>query len=283
MRKFALLLAHLQTLEIATKESVIRPGSARRDVLELAHCSDYLDRFISGQLSDKEIRRLGLPWSKELLKRTLISPNGTLLTANMAIKHGLACHLAGGTHHAHYDFASGYCVLNDLAIAALTLLRQGKIKRALIFDCDVHQGDGTATILADTDEITTCSIHCEKNFPHRKATSNIDVEVAPQTADKAYLHIVGETLLHALSVSQPDLVIFDAGVDVYENDPLGMLNISVEGIRRRDAMVIKTIRDRGIPLATVIGGGYDKDQTALAQRHAIVVEEAFAYQNSEPR
>lgn len=281
MQKFALLLAHLQTLGIATKESVIRPGTTRRDVLELAHCSDYLQRFISGKLSDKEVRRMGLPWSIDLVKRTLISPNGTLLTANLAMKNGLACHLAGGTHHAHYDFASGYCILNDLAITALTLLRQGKIKRALIFDCDVHQGDGTATILENTPEITTCSIHCEKNFPHRKATSNIDIEVAPQTADNEYLHIVKETLNHALRVSQPDLVIYDAGVDIYEHDPLGLLNISVEGIRQRDAIVIKTVRDKAIPLATVIGGGYDKNQHALAQRHAIVIEEAFAYQKNQ--
>jgi acetoin utilization deacetylase AcuC-like enzyme len=277
MQKFALLLEHLQTLGIASADNVYRPGKARLDLLELAHCPNYLNKFISGRLSDKEVRRMGLPWSEGLVRRTLISPNGTFLTASLALRNGLACHLAGGTHHAHYDFASGYCILNDLAIAALALVRQSKVKRVLIFDCDVHQGDGTATILQDVAEITTCSIHCEKNFPHRKAVSDIDVEVKKGVGDQEYLNIVTDTLNRALNRSQPDLVIFDAGVDVFEDDPLGMLNISLEGIRAREAMVIKTVRNLGIPLATVIGGGYDKDQAALARRHAIVVEEAHRY------
>jgi acetoin utilization deacetylase AcuC-like enzyme len=277
MQKFGLLLEHLQTLGIASADNVYRPGKARLDLLELAHCPNYLNKFISGRLSDKEVRRMGLPWSEGLVRRTLISPNGTFLTASLALRNGLACHLAGGTHHAHYDFASGYCILNDLAIAALALVRQSKVKRVLIFDCDVHQGDGTATILQDVAEITTCSIHCEKNFPHRKAVSDIDVEVKKGVGDQEYLNIVTDTLNRALNRSQPDLVIFDAGVDVFEDDPLGMLNISLEGIRAREAMVIKTVRDLGIPLATVIGGGYDKDQAALARRHAIVVEEAHRY------
>jgi acetoin utilization deacetylase AcuC-like enzyme len=277
MQKFALLLEHLQKQGIAKADNVYRPGKARLDLLELAHCPEYLNNFINGSLSDKEVRRMGLPWSEGLVKRTLISPNGTLLTASLALRSGLACHLAGGTHHAHYDFASGYCILNDLAIAALALVRQAKVQRVLIFDCDVHQGDGTATILQDVAEITTCSIHCEKNFPQRKANSDIDVEVKKGVGDQEYLDIVADTLARALDSSQPDLVIFDAGVDVFEDDPLGMLNISLDGIRAREAMVIKTVRDLGIPLATVIGGGYDKNQAALARRHAIVVEEAHRY------
>lgn len=279
MQKFALLVRHLKKSGIANDSNLLRPGKARKDVLELAHCPEYLDRFISGRLSDKEVRRMGLPWSEGLVRRSLISPNGTLLTASLALKQGIACHLAGGTHHAHFDFASGYCILNDLAIAALALLHQGKIKRALIFDCDVHQGDGTATILKQTPAITTCSIHCEKNFPQRKAVSDIDIEVAPHTGDDEYLSLLKSSLETAIETSKPDLVIYDAGVDIYQHDPLGLLNISLAGIRARDALVINTVRKLNIPLATVIGGGYDKDQQALAERHAIVVEEAFAYIN----
>lgn len=279
MRKFELLLEHLQKQGIATDTNTFRPGKARQDLLELAHCPDYLTRFISGQLNEKEIRRMGLPWSTDLVKRTLIAPNGTFLTAGLALRHGLACHLAGGTHHAHRDFASGYCILNDLAIASLALLRQAKVNRILIFDCDVHQGDGTATILQNVPEVTTCSIHCEKNFPQRKAKSDIDIDLPKGVNDQEYLRIVDDTLDHALDVSRPDLVIFDAGVDVYEHDPLGMLNISLEGIRAREAMVINNVRSLNIPLATVIGGGYDKDQSALARRHAMVVEEAYKYLN----
>jgi len=274
MQKFRLLSRYLCEQGIATDRNIFRPGKVRHDVLELAHCPDYLHRFINGELTAKELRRLGLPWSEGLVKRSLISPNGTLMTASLALKYGLACHLAGGTHHAHWDFGSGYCALNDLAIAALCVLRQGKAKRVLIFDCDVHQGDGTAVILADVPEIMTCSIHCEKNFPQRKAISDLDINVPAQTEDDDYLGFVQSALLGSLAQHQPDLVIYDAGVDVFKDDPLGLLNISLAGIRDRDALVINTVRNAGVPLATVIGGGYDHDEMALAKRHAIVVEEA---------
>ena len=274
MQKFRYLVEYLSEQGIATTNNIYRPSRVRTDVLELAHCPKYLKRFTEGELCDHELRRLGLPWSAGLVKRSLISPNGTLLTASLALRSGIACHLAGGTHHAHWDFGSGYCALNDLAVAALCLLRQGKVERVLIFDCDVHQGDGTATILANVPDIFTCSIHCEKNFPQRKATSDLDVNVPIKTCDKEYLEIVERSLDSALDLAQPDLVIYDAGVDVFEDDPLGMLNVSIDGIRQRDAHVINTVRAAGIPIATVIGGGYDKDELALAARHAIVVEEA---------
>jgi len=190
MQKFRYLVDALQAQGIATQDNLLRPGKARIDLLELAHCPNYIQRFIQGQLNAAEVRRLGLPWSEELVKRTLISPNGTLLTASLALEHGIACHLAGGTHHAHHDFASGYCIMNDLAIASLALLKQGKVKRVLIFDCDVHQGDGTAAILAEVPEIMTCSVHCEKNFPQRKAQSDLDINVAPGVGDEDYLSLV---------------------------------------------------------------------------------------------
>ncbi len=274
MQKFRLLVEFLRHKGIVNSSNLIRPGKARSDVLGLAHSAAYLERFISGALSPKEIRRLGLPWSNELVTRTLISPNGTLLTAQLALKYGVACHLAGGTHHAHYDFASGYCILNDLAVASKTILAQGKAKRILIFDCDVHQGDGTAAILNNEPSITTCSIHCEKNFPARKQRSDIDVGVAEGLSDTAYLMVVKKTLDKAISESDPDLILYDAGVDVYEYDPLGLLNISLSGLRARESLVLETALSQGIPIATVIGGGYDHDQSALATRHAIVVEEA---------
>lgn len=274
MQKFRLLHDHLIELGIATKENVFRPSKARQDALELAHCPSYLSRFINNELTAKEIRRLGLPWSQGLVERTLISPNGTLLTAQLALRRGVACHLAGGTHHAHYDFGSGYCVLNDLAITALVLLAQKKVKRLLIFDCDVHQGDGTAAILSNEPRAITCSIHCEKNFPARKQTSDIDVEVPPGQGDQDYLTLVSTTLDKAIVQHQPELILYDAGVDIFADDPLGMLNVSLDGIRQRDALVLDRAMSAGIPIATVIGGGYDSDELALAKRHAIVVEEA---------
>ncbi|NTS76341.1 histone deacetylase [Catenovulum sp. SM1970] len=275
MEKFDLLHRYLMQKGLATKENTLRPGTAKFELLAMAHDKTYLDKFINNQLTAKELRRMGLPWSEGLVKRTLISPNGTFLTAQLALKKGIACHLAGGTHHAHYDFGSGFCILNDLAIAARAIVAQGKAKKILIFDCDVHQGDGTAAILKDDDAIFTCSVHCDKNFPARKAVSDLDVEVVRGTTDDDYLQIVEDTLTGLLEQLQPDLVIYDAGVDIYEHDPLGLINISKAGIRNRDNMVLSHCQQRNIPVATVIGGGYDDDREALAQRHALVVEEAF--------
>ena len=274
MQKFAHLVDYLEQQHIFTHDDVYRPGSIKLDALQLAHDEVYVERFINGQQTLKEIRRMGLPWSEGLVKRTLISPNGTMLATRLALHHGIACHLAGGTHHAFRDFASGYCIFNDMAVAALNAERMGLARRILIFDCDVHQGDGTASILHNEPNIITCSIHCEKNFPFRKANSDIDVGVRVGMHDEAYLQTVQQTLERALALSQPDLLIYDAGVDVYEHDPLGMLNISLAGIRARDALVIDTALKNQIPIVTVIGGGYDDDQFALARRHAIVVEEA---------
>lgn len=217
---------------------------------------------------------MGLPWSEGLLARTLISPNGTLLAASLALNNGVACHLAGGTHHAHRDFASGFCILNDLAIASLTLLHLGRVQRVLIFDCDVHQGDGTASILENEPCIFTCSIHCEKNFPVRKAKSDLDIGLKPGLKDDEYLAVVDSTFQRLLSDVEPDLVIYDAGVDIYSEDPLGLLSISELGIRERDRLVLTKCKEKGVPVVTVIGGGYDDDRQALAKRHAIVVEEA---------
>ena len=167
MEKFALLTDFCHAKNFIRSNNLFRPGRARRELLEVAHCTDYLHRFMNNQQSSAEQRRMGLPWSKELLARSLISPNGTFLTAQLALQNGIACHLAGGTHHAHYDFASGFCILNDLAITAKALLAQKKVHKLVIFDCDVHQGDGTAAILANEPRAFTCSLHCEKNFiPH---------------------------------------------------------------------------------------------------------------------
>lgn len=274
MQKFKLLHQHLKNQGIATPTNTFRPGTAKLSLLSQAHCPEYLKRFIHNQMTAKEVRRMGLPWSQGLLRRTLISPVGTLYTAHLALEHGMACHLAGGTHHAHYDFASGFCILNDLAITAKTLKASGKVQRILIFDVDVHQGDGTARILADDDDLFTCSIHCEKNFPARKASSNLDVNLPIKMTDQAYLTVIEQTLQQAIELSQPDLVIYDAGVDVYAHDPLGLINISLDGIKQRDRLVLQTCLQQQLPVATVIGGGYDKDEIALSQRHAIVTEQA---------
>lgn len=280
MEKFALLSKYCHEKKFIQKNNVFRPGKAKRELLEIAHCSDYLSRFINNQQSKAEQRRMGLPWSKELLRRSLISPNGTFLTAQLALQNGIACHLAGGTHHAHFNFASGFCIINDLAITAKALLAQHKVNSVVIFDCDVHQGDGTATILENESRAFTCSIHCKKNFPVRKAKSDLDVELPVEITEQEYLTTVAETLLKVIEQQQPDLILYDAGVDIFIDDPLGLLSISGDGISRREEIVLEICKENNIAVATVIGGGYDNDQEALAKRHGKVIEAAYKIYNA---
>jgi acetoin utilization deacetylase AcuC-like enzyme len=278
MEKFARLHGYLRGLGIAHGDNEFRPGRAKAALLGQAHCPQYVSDIVTGTLNQKAQRRLGLPWSEGLVKRTCIAPMGTLLTAQLALKQGLACHLAGGTHHAHYDFGSGFCIFNDLAFAAKQLLASDAVERLLIFDCDVHQGDGTAAMLADEPRAFTCSIHCEKNFPVRKQKSDLDVGLPLGMTDRDYLDTVFETLEALLDTVRPQLVLYDAGVDIFEHDPLGRLCITEQGIADRDRGVIERCRRRGIAVATVIGGGYDDDREALARRHGIVIEQAFELQ-----
>jgi acetoin utilization deacetylase AcuC-like enzyme len=276
MEKFGLLETICRERGWLSDKNYFRPGRAKIELLEQGHCSDYLSRFMHNQQSKQERRAMGLPWSEGLRKRSLISPNGTFLTAQLALKHGIACHLAGGTHHAHYDFASGFCILNDLAITAKALLAQKKVAKVLIFDCDVHQGDGTASILADEPRAFTCSIHCEKNFPVNKARSDLDIGLAVSTSEQDYLTIVESTLQQLIAEQQPDVIIYDAGVDVFDADPLGLLCISETSIKARELIVLNLCKQACIPVATVIGGGYDNNRLALAKRHSLVVEAAHA-------
>ncbi|WP_372971184.1 histone deacetylase [Marinobacter sp.] len=274
MEKFGLLANYMRSTGLLTPANSFRPAPCRQAWLTRTHCPAYLARFAGNQLSARETRQMNLPWSKGLVRRTFLAPSGTILTAQLALEHGIACHLAGGTHHAHFDYAAGFCILNDLAIAANVLLRQDGIERVLIFDVDVHQGDGTAALLADEPGAFTCSIHCERNYPFQKKVSDLDVALPDGMGNEDYLAVVSETLQQALALSRPDIVLYDAGVDVFEGDPLGRLNISEAGIRQRDHQVLSELKRRRIPVATVIGGGYDDDRTKLARRHGIVVEEA---------
>ncbi len=268
MEKFRLLRDHLVACGMTTDQALLRPELCSPEHLALAHDRAYVERYCTGDMSREELRRLGLPWSPPLARRTVRAVGGSLLAAELALEHGLACHLAGGTHHAHFDHASGFCIFNDLAIMALSLLASGRVGRVLIFDCDVHQGDGTARILEQVPDAVTVSLHCEKNFPARKARSDWDIGLAPGLGDADYLKVVDDTLNYLLPLYQPDLVIYDAGVDVHRDDALGLLNLTDEGLAMRDSAVIEHCLGRDIPVVGVIGGGYDKDRALLARRHA---------------
>jgi acetoin utilization deacetylase AcuC-like enzyme len=270
MEKFRLLRDHLVESGLCRDADLHRPQPCPDDVLALAHCPDYIHRYNSGELSYEEQRRLGLPWTPELALRTVRAVGGSLLAAELALKHGLACHLAGGTHHAHYDQPAGFCIFNDLAVISHYLLQSGKAQRVLIYDCDVHQGDGTARLLEHTPDAVTVSLHCATNYPARKASSDWDIALPKGTGDSEYLHVVNDSLSYLLALYQPDIVLYDAGVDVHQNDALGYLNLSDAGIAARDSAVMNHCLDRDIPVVGVIGGGYDKDRHALARRHGIL-------------
>ncbi|MCQ8882539.1 histone deacetylase [Pseudoalteromonas shioyasakiensis] len=276
MSKFAYLYEHVQSLGLIN-DNLTQPVLGTPEPLELVHCENYINDLWHNRLDEKAMRRIGLPWSKELMARTFTAPLGTLQAARLALKHGIACHLAGGTHHAHTDFGSGYCMVNDLAFTSETLIKSGEVTNILIFDLDVHQGDGTAAMLEHQPYAYTCSIHCEKNFPFRKSSSDLDISLAPNVADSEYLGVVDDTLSYLLNTLNPDLVLYDAGVDVWQQDGLGKLDISWQGIEQRDHLVFKRCLERNVPVATVIGGGYDKDHRRLAARHGIVVEQAARF------
>lgn len=274
MSKFRRLYEYCVAQQLISRHNHFTPTAATLDQLAVVHERQYLQHLQQQTMDPKQWRRIGLPWSEGLIERTFTAPNGTLLTAKLALEYGMACHLAGGTHHAHYNFGSGFCLINDLAYTAKTLLKHGDIKRALIFDLDVHQGDGTAAILSDEPALFTCSIHCEKNFPFRKSNSDLDIGLEKGLNNEGYLSVVENTLLELLDRVQPDIVLFDAGIDVWQHDELGYLEITQAGIEERDRIVFEHCLQRHIPVLSVIGGGYDNDHQRLAQRHASVIETA---------
>ncbi|WP_197414251.1 histone deacetylase [Lacimicrobium alkaliphilum] len=235
--------------------------------LKAHFCPDYLSGLLAGTLEPKAMRRIGFPWSEQLIRRTLTAVAGTCLTARLALEHGKALNLTGGYHHAFADFGSGFCMLNDLYLAARTMLETAEIDKVLIVDCDVHQGDGTAKLAENNPDIITLSLHGEKNFPHRKQISDMDFPLPKGTGDDDYLDTLDSALSLAFNLHRPDAVIYDAGVDVHINDDLGHLHISTAGIYRRDKLVFERCEKAGLPVAAVIGGGYQRDIVALTEVH----------------
>lgn len=270
MPKFRLLRDHLVDSGLVRDAALHRPEVCPPEVLALAHCPAYIERYASGELSHADQRRLGLPWTPDLARRTVRAVGGSLLTAELALKHGMACHLAGGTHHAHFDEPSGFCIYNDLAVVARYLLESGRVGRVLIYDCDVHQGDGTARLLENVPDAITVSLHCGKNFPARKAKSDWDIDLPKGMGDADYLKVVEDSLGYLLALYQPDIVLYDGGVDVHKDDRLGYLQLTDAGIAARDETVFRYCLERDIPALGVIGGGYDQDHALLARRHGIL-------------
>lgn len=276
MPKFQLLRDLLVGDRVITQNQLYQPGAPPREWLELVHEPDYVQAYCQGTLTAKAQRRIGLPWSEGLVMRTCTAVGGTILTAKLALQHGIACNTAGGTHHAFPAYGSGFCIFNDLAVAIKVLQVQGLIRSALIVDLDVHQGDGTAFIFQGDQSVFTFSMHCDVNFPGRKQQSDLDVPLAENTSDGEYLKVLRQHLSPLLTRLQPDLVMYDAGVDVHQADRLGKLALTDAGIFERDRTVLQTCHTAGIPLACVIGGGYSEDMSALVYRHSLLHRAAKA-------
>ncbi|KQB02645.1 histone deacetylase [Vibrio metoecus] len=252
------------------------PQMAALSLVRSVHDSDYVRALLEGTLPAAKMRRIGFPWSEKLIERTLFSVGGTCLTVEHALHSGLAIHLSGGYHHAHVDFGSGFCLFNDLVIAAHFALSLSGVDKVLIIDSDVHHGDGTATLCAQRDDIITLSFHCDKNFPARKPASDMDIEFCKQTGDSEFISTFKQVVEIAVSVHQPDLIIYDAGVDIHHDDELGYLSISQAAIAQRDHFMLGLAKQESIPIACVIGGGYREDHAALVPLHLELLKAALS-------
>jgi acetoin utilization deacetylase AcuC-like enzyme len=269
-------LAEILTAEGLAPEGFHTPEPASETLLCGAHDPAYVRRVLDFALPPEMQRRIGLPMTEEIVRRARAVCGGTLLAARLALAHGIACNTAGGSHHAGPDFGAGYCIFNDVAIAAQALLTEGAVRQILVVDLDVHQGDGTALIFQDERRVFTFSMHAEKNFPARKAKSDLDIGLDDKLQDAVYLAILQEHLPALLDRLKPDLVFYVAGVDPHQDDRLGRLCLSDEGLTARDRYVIETCRGRGAPIVGVLGGGYDRDIDRIAHRHATLHRAAAA-------
>lgn len=256
MHKYGLLRERLSAEGLVGEANFVPAQAAPLEDIFAVHDADYVQGFLDGTLDRAVIQRIGFPWSEAMVMRSLGSVGSTLGAMEAAMERGIAGSLAGGTHHAYRDFGSGYCVFNDLAIAARRLLDRGSVGRVLIFDVDVHQGDGTASIFADDPRVFTCSLHGAKNFPSRKQASDLDVPLPDGTGDDEYLAALDSALDEAMERSRPDVVFYQGGVDVLKADHLGRLDLTAEACYERDLRCLGRFRAAGLPVTLTLGGGY---------------------------
>lgn len=274
MAKYARLRERLAADGLFRPTDFEVPSAASDDEIARAHDRRYLERVVTGTLDAAEQRRIGFPWSPQMVERARRSAGATLAACRSALADGCAANLAGGTHHAHRDFGAGFCVFNDAAIAALAMRAEGRVQRVAVIDCDVHQGDGTAAILADEPDVFTFSLHAARNFPFHKAHSDLDIELADGSDDSVYLDALRTGLEAVFARSAPQLVIYLAGADPYRDDRLGRLAVSIDGLARRDALVLEACRRHGAAVAIAMAGGYARDIDDTVTIHAATITAA---------
>jgi acetoin utilization deacetylase AcuC-like enzyme len=276
--KYELLRERVVRDGLVQPSDVREPERAAHEAIRQVHTDDYVDRFVAGTLDERSLRRLGFPWSEGLVERSFRAVGGTCEASRAALDDGIAMNLAGGTHHAFSDHGEGFCVFNDVAVAIRSLQRSALIRRAAVVDLDVHQGNGTHAIFAGDDSVFTFSMHGRRNYPFAKVAGSLDIELEDGTGDEHYIAQLAESLPAALAAAQPDLVIYLAGADPLAGDRLGRLALTHDGLARRDALVIATCREVGIPVAITIAGGYgrDIDETVVAHVNTVRVAREFA-------
>jgi acetoin utilization deacetylase AcuC-like enzyme len=273
IRKFELVRDRLLGDGTLLPEELIEPEPASMEDVRLVHMEDYVSRLCAGNLKGSELRRLGLPWSESLVRRSFFAVGGTIGAAYSALDQGIGSNLAGGTHHAFSDRGEGFCVLNDVAVAIQVLRRDGLIRRPAVIDCDVHQGNGTATIFADDGDVFTFSMHGAKNYPLFKAQSSLDVDLPDGTADESYLQALAHHLPFVFH-HDPDILFYLGGADPYVGDKLGRLALSIEGLRKRDELVLDECYQREIPAVTVMSGGYGENISDTVEIHCNTIRTA---------
>ncbi len=257
IEKYRLLRFALLRNGVVRDDELHEPPMPSAETLMLAHTHEYVEAVLNGTLSEFQIRKIGFPYSKALVKRSLATVGGALAAAEEALRSGVSGNLAGGTHHAFADSGEGYCVFNDLAVVTKYLLTVQKVRRVAIVDLDVHQGNGNSAILGGRDDVFIFSMHGAKNYPFRKVPSTIDIDLPDGTGDKDYLAILKDYLPKVFAF-KPDIVLYQAGVDPLKEEALGRLSLTHEGLQERDRIVLKECRKHGIPVSLALGGGYAK-------------------------
>ncbi len=274
MPKYYNLRERLLAEGILTPDELHLPDAATDAQILRAHDADYLHKVQSGLLTDREIRRIGFPWSPLMVERSRRSTGATIAACRAALHEGISVNLAGGTHHAFRDHGEGYCVFNDAAIAARAMQDEGRVRRVVVIDCDVHQGNGTASILAGDRTVFTFSVHGEKNFPFHKEKSDLDIELPDGTTDSVYLAAVEQGTRAAIALAGADLAIYLAGADPYVNDRLGRMSVSFEGLAERDRIVFELCREADLPVAVTMAGGYAREVSDIVTIHAQTIRTA---------
>jgi acetoin utilization deacetylase AcuC-like enzyme len=274
MSKYAALHARIAQL---APERLQEPPAATDDDLARIHARTYISAVACGTLDPPAQRRIGFPWTSAMVERSRRSAGATMAACRSALASGIGVNLAGGTHHAHRDFGAGFCVFNDAAVAARAMQVESRVGRVLIVDLDVHQGDGTAALLAHDDTVFTFSMHGRRNFPFRKCASDLDVELDDGTGDAVYLATLRAALSSVLARFTPDLAIYLAGADPYAGDRLGRLALSKQGLAARDRLVLDRLRDRGVPVAIAMAGGYAEDIADSVDIHVATIAMALEF------